>query len=96
MKDLELFQIVFSLFDENNDGYVSKQDVIAIAASLQKDISLVIKMLDKVLKVKNENIQDEVVCEDKVSFGEFATLIWQVQQYQLINGQFDDTQSMLY
>jgi hypothetical protein len=37
-------------------------------------------MLDKVLKVKNEEAVDSNLLEEvqKVSFGEFATLIWQV------------------
>ena len=62
--------MVFSIFDTEGCGSIAKDDVIAVAASMRKDFALVIKMLDKV--------QDNTI-SDTVSFGEFVTLLWQLE-----------------
>lgn len=36
-KDLEIFKIVFEVFDPDRSGYVTKDDILAITVSMRKD-----------------------------------------------------------
>lgn len=67
-------------------GYISRNDVLIITVSMRKDFQLVKVTLDKIQALKqqellNQNMVEEFD-EDLVSFGEFATLMWQVEQQQ--------------
>ena len=76
--DLEIFKIVFEVFDPDKKGFISKDDVVAITVSMRKDLNLVLQILETVQNIQNEENHDP----ELVSFGEFATLIWQVEQKQ--------------
>ena len=41
-KDLEIFKIVFEVFDPEKTGFVNKEDILAITVSMRKDFNLVI------------------------------------------------------
>jgi Ca2+-binding EF-hand superfamily protein len=47
-KDLEIFKIVFEVFDPERTGFVTKDDVVAITVSMRKDLNLVLQVLDNV------------------------------------------------
>jgi hypothetical protein len=70
-KDLEIFKIVFEVFDPEKTGFVNKDDIIAVTVSMRKDFNLVIEILDQIQNLKTEEFDP-----DYISFGEFATLIW--------------------
>ena len=76
--DLQIFKIVFELFDKEKTGFVSEQDVIAITVSMKKDVDLVKQVYQKIAAIRDtESIGYSY---GLVSFGEFATLMWEVQQ----------------
>ena len=70
-KDLKIFKTVFSLFDPERTGYISKEDAVTIALSLQNEMKVISDALSK------------MKFEHQVSFGEFATLIWQIDSKKL-------------
>ena len=78
--DLAMFKVVFELFDKEKTGYVSEQDVIAITVSMKKDVELVKQVYSRIASLRD---QESVGYNyGLVSFGEFATLMWEVQQIQ--------------
>lgn len=74
-KDLEIFKVAFEVFDPDRTGFVSKDDIIAVTVSMRKDFTLVTTILDQIQSLKTEEFDPNLI-----SFGEFATLIWQVEQ----------------
>lgn len=75
--DLAIFQIVFSLFDAEQVGYIPEEDVLAVTVSMKKDVQLVTEVYEKII-----SFRPDVARAGLVSFGEFATLMWEVQQIQ--------------
>ena len=74
--DLAMFKVVFELFDKEKTGYVSEQDVIAITVSMKKDVELVKQVYSRIASLRD---QESVGYNyGLVSFGEFATLMWEV------------------
>ena len=76
-KDLEIFKIAFEVFDPEKTGFVTKDDIIAVTVGMRKDFQLVNEILDQIQSLKTEEYDPNLI-----SFGEFATLIWQVEQKQ--------------
>lgn len=76
-KDLEIFKIAFEVFDPEKTGFVTKDDIIAVTVGMRKDFQLVNEILDQIQSLKTEDYDPNLI-----SFGEFATLIWQVEQKQ--------------
>ena len=75
--DLAIFQIVFSLFDAQQVGYIPEEDVLAVTVSMKKDVQLVTEVYEKIISFRPDDAR-----AGSVSFGEFATLMWEVQQIQ--------------
>jgi hypothetical protein len=75
--DLAIFQIVFSLFDAEQVGYIPEEDVLAVTVSMKKDVQLVTEVYEKIISFRPDDAR-----AGSVSFGEFATLMWEVQQIQ--------------
>lgn len=75
--DLAIFQIVFSLFDAEQVGYIPEEDVLAVTVSMKKDVQLVTEVYEKIISFRPDDARAGLV-----SFGEFATLMWEVQQIQ--------------
>ena len=75
--DLAIFQIVFSLFDADQVGYILEEDVLAVTVSMKKDVQLVTEVYEKIISFRPDDARAGLV-----SFGEFATLMWEVQQIQ--------------
>jgi len=71
--DLAIFQIVFSLFDADQVGYIPEEDVLAVTVSMKKDVQLVTEVYEKIISFRPDDARAGLV-----SFGEFATLMWEV------------------
>ena len=66
---------MFDLFDEEQTGVVKESDVVAMTISLRKDANIVHEVMAKIKKIRKPE-QEKLLGNDKVSFGEFAALMW--------------------
>jgi len=86
-EDLEIFKIVFEVFDLDKTGYISRDDVLVITVSMKKDFQLVKETLNTIQVLKQQEYHSQYPDQpyelELVSFGEFATLMWQVEQKQM-------------
>lgn len=87
---------MFSLFDAEQVGYIPEEDVLAVTVSMKKDVQLVTEVYEKIMSFRPDEAKAGLV-----SFGEFATLMWEVQQIQQERAKAeavpeDDTQGSIF
>ena len=91
-EDLEIFRIVFELFDQDKNGYISHQDLLIIVEGyLYKGQQDIMNILTDIQRQNSSNgIEEQRPQPDSVSFGEFVTLIWSLEERRL------EKQSQMY
>ena len=75
-RDLEVYHVVFDLFDQDGTGFVEDEDIIAMAVSLKKDVTKVMEAFQKVVQLRQDH-------QEGMSFGEFVTMMWDVSDNQM-------------
>jgi len=80
--DLQIFRLIFQLFDTTETGYISLEELLLITeVYLKQDRD---SMIQQLINVQQRGSKDSVdksdESTDKVSFGEFVTVMWQLKE----------------
>ena len=75
LKDIEIFKVVFQVFDHEHTGFIDREDALALIIGMKKDFALVQEVLKKVIEVRADDGDP-----DKISFGEFTALMWDIER----------------